>query len=114
MDLVRGDGVVVVRGGQLNRWRRRRGSDGGGGWLVEGLSEAAELRLHLLAHSVNLGQEQLVVERTHGVVVVDFVVLQDLALSTNLLATLLDWLIDNLMSAIRVQDLEGKGGQSRE
>ena len=87
----------MVRGGQLNRWRRRRGSDGGGGWLVEGLSEATKLRLQLLAHRTNLGQEQLVVERTHGVVVVDFMGLQDLALSANLLATLLDWLIDNLI-----------------
>jgi len=58
----------------------RRNGDAPGGWLVEGLSEPVKLRLQLLAHCANLGQEQLGVERTHGVVVVDFVVLQDLAL----------------------------------
>jgi hypothetical protein len=73
-DLVEGDGVIVVRGGQLNRRQRWCGSDGGGGRLVEGLSEPTKLRLQLLANRANLGYEQLVVERTHGVVVVDFVV----------------------------------------
>ena len=85
-DLIGGDEVVVVRGGQLNRWRRRRGSDGGGGRLDEGLSEPDKLRLQVLANCLNLGQEQLVVERTHGVVVVDFVDDRIFAPSTNLLA----------------------------
>ena len=60
--------------------RLGRNGDAPGGWLVEGLSEPVKLRLQLLAHRANLGQEQPVVERTHGVVVVDFMVLQDLAL----------------------------------
>ena len=54
VDLVRGDGVVMVQGGQLNRRRSWRGSDGGGGWLFEGLSEPIKLRLQLLAHRANL------------------------------------------------------------
>jgi hypothetical protein len=62
---VGGDGVIVVRGGQLNCPGRWRGSDGGRGWLVKALSEPIDLRLQLLANRTNLGQEQLVV-KTHG------------------------------------------------
>jgi hypothetical protein len=62
---VSGDGVVMVRGGQLNCPGQRRGSDGGRGWLVKALSEPVNLRLQLLTKRANLGQEQLVVE-THG------------------------------------------------